>query len=566
MSHLVALESYRPILPALGVPLCREGQIVTPLRFDQWNRELVSHPDRTFSNYILRGIKEGFHIGFNRASPLGRTARNIPSPRPEIISEYLGREVSLGRMDRVPPGQQVHLSPLGIIPKKNKPGKWRLIVDLSSPEGESVNDGIDKNLSSLHYTSVDHLAALILATGRGAWLVKADIKEAYRAVPVHPEDQPLLGVSWNGTTYMDKVLPFGLRSAPKIFTAVADAIQWVLTRHGIPRSLHYLDDYIIVTRDRKEAELQKSTLQTVFDNLGVPLELSKLEGPSTCMTFLGIEVDSGSLQIRLPPEKLERLAEELRAASGRKVMMKRELQSLTGILQHATKVVVPGRAFMRSLHALQSVGSSPAHKVRLNLAARADIIWWHLFVCKWNGTSMLWDLGRLVPEVTIYSDASGGWGCGAYCLPHWFSLPWTTELESASIQVKELVPVVIAAALFGKEWTGKVVLFKVDNMAVVDIIADIYSREPHLIHLVRLLVFFASLHSFWFTSEHIPGLRNEFADALSRNKASLFLSQVPQASQNPASIPPPLVTLIAQSRPWTSTAWMAQFENISQLL
>ena len=52
-------------------------------------------------------------------------------------------------------------------------------------------------------------------------------------------------------------------------------------------------------------------------------------------------------------------------------MMKRELQSLTGILQHATKVIVPSRAFMRSLHALQSVGSSPAHKVRLNLAARA---------------------------------------------------------------------------------------------------------------------------------------------------------------------------------------------------
>ena len=96
---------------------------------------------------------------------------------------------------------------------------------------------------------------------------------------------------------MDKVLPFGLHSAPKIFTVVADAIQQVLTCHGIPWSLHYLDDYIIVTRDRKEAELQKLTLQTVFDNLGVPLELSKLEGPSTCLTFLRIEVDSGSLQI-----------------------------------------------------------------------------------------------------------------------------------------------------------------------------------------------------------------------------------------------------------------------------
>ena len=247
-------------------------------------------------------------------------------------------------------------------------------------------------------------------------------------------------------------------------------------------------------------------------------------------------------------------------------MTRRELQSLTGLLQHATKVVVPGRAFMRSLHALQSVGRSPAHKVRLNLAARADIIWWYCFVHKWNGASMLWDLGRLVPEITVHSDASGGWGCGAYCLPHWFSLQWPPELESASIQVKELVPVVIAAALYGKEWSGKVVLFKVDNMAVVNIIADIYSREPHLIHLVRLLIFFASLHSFWFAPEHILGLANDLADALSRDNTSLFLSQVPQASRGPSYIPPPLVSLIAQSRPWTSAAWTVQFDNILQLL
>ena len=99
-------------------------------------------------------------------------------------------------------------------------------------------------------------------------------------------------------------------------------------------------------------------------------------------------------------------------------MMKRELQSLTETLQHVTKVVVPGQAFMRSLHALQSVGSSPAHKVWLNLAARADIIWWHLFICKRNGTSMLWNLGRLVPEVTIYIEMPrGGGGAGPTVFP-----------------------------------------------------------------------------------------------------------------------------------------------------
>ena len=57
----------------------------------------------------------------------------------------------------------------------------------------SINDGIDTDRSSLSYASVDHLAALVVSTGRGGFLVKADIREAYRMVPVHPQDQHLLG-------------------------------------------------------------------------------------------------------------------------------------------------------------------------------------------------------------------------------------------------------------------------------------------------------------------------------------------------------------------------------------
>lgn len=87
----------------------------------------------------------------------------------------------------------IQINPLGIIPKKNRPNKWRLITDLSSPEGLSVNDGIAQELSSLEYVSFDHLAQLASSIGRGVFLVKADIKEAYRMVPVHPDDQRLLG-------------------------------------------------------------------------------------------------------------------------------------------------------------------------------------------------------------------------------------------------------------------------------------------------------------------------------------------------------------------------------------
>ena len=62
--------------------------------------------------------------------------------------------------------------------------------------------------------------------------------------------------------------------------------------------------------------------------------------------------------------------------------------------------------------------------------------------------------------------------------------------------VVHLIPVVLAAALYGREWKGKIVQFIVDNLAVVEIIKATYSRESHLMHLIKLLVFFASKFDF----------------------------------------------------------------------
>ena len=84
----------------------------------------------------------------------------------------------------------------------------------------------------------------ILRLGQGTLMAKADIKQAYRMVPVHPDDRHLLAVQWEGQTYIDKVLPFGLRSAPLIFTAIADALQWMMSEKGVRPVFHYLDDFI----------------------------------------------------------------------------------------------------------------------------------------------------------------------------------------------------------------------------------------------------------------------------------------------------------------------------------
>ena len=414
-----------------------------------------------------------------------------------------------------------------------------------------------------HYAtlqSVDHLNSIIISMGKGALLVKADIKEAYRMVPFNPDDQPLLAVEWANRIYIDRALPFGLRSAPKIFSAVADAIQWILQHHGISNLLHYLDDFIFVANNFVEAETYKHILIHTWADLGVPLELSKLEGPSTCLTFLGIEIDTVTMQARLPREKLSSLKQELNSAIDRKSMLKRDLQRLTGLLQFATRVIKPGRPFLRRLYALQDVGHHPTHNVRLNVAARADIVWWHLFIEHWNGISLLWNSRKQFPDTTVFTDASGSWGCGVCWGSHWLQLQWPSRLQDLSITVKELIPVVLAAAIFGPQWSGKVVQFKIDNAAVVQVIEATYAQNAHLMHLLRLLVFYASFYDFWFTASHIPGITNTNADALSRNNMVVFFSQAPGSDKDPIQIPNHLVQLVSLNQTWISTAWMMLFK------
>ena len=171
------------------------------------------------------------------------------------------------------------VSRFGAIPKGHTPGKWRLIVDLSAPEGHSVNDGIDPELCSLEYTSVDQAARVVGSLGRYCRLAKIDVKSAYRIVPVHPRDSLLLGMRWQGGVYIDKALPFGLRSAPKIFNAVADGLAWILQKSGVRFVLHYLDDFLIFGPPcSDECQQALATTLQVCSELGVPVADEKVEG------------------------------------------------------------------------------------------------------------------------------------------------------------------------------------------------------------------------------------------------------------------------------------------------
>ena len=557
IQDLIQIESKGAPLPPPGY-----SRGPSPLNITVMSAYLHSYPDQQFAGYIYRGLQYGFHIGFDHSSPLRTTPRNHPSSRenPAVITAYIRDELRAGRLVG-PLGQSllsgVQTNPVGLVPKSHG-SKWRMIVDLSSPRGLSVNDGISPHMCSLQYASIDDAVQVIMQLGQFTELVKMDLSNAYRIVPVHPDDQALLGISWHGSIYVDRALPFGLRSAPKIFNAIADLLAWALYQDGVHFVLHYLDDFLIFGPPGTGAAGQaKEIAMTTFGRLGAPIAPHKTEGPSTSLTFLGIQINTVTFQLSLPYSKILRLQQLLGIWTSKRSCTRKELESLLGHLAHAATVIRPGRIFLRHLFSLLSVASKPSFFVRLNSVARADLLWWHCLIDHWNGLSFF---PPASPSSHVYSDASGTFGCGAVnqVMGLWFQLQWPLSWAEVGIAAKELLPIVLAAAMWGRHWAGQHISFHCDNEAVVSVIQKRYAKHHLLTHLLRCLFFYASYFNFHYSATHIPGSLNIAADAISRNNISLLSSVLPQV--NRVVIPQALLEFLVINTPdWGSASWTALF-------
>lgn len=489
---------------------------------------------------------------------------------PQIISDYLQKEISKGRMlGPFPPDfsvPELQVNRFGVIPKGHNTGKWRLITDLSFPPDHSVNDCIDRDLCSLSYITVDMVAGVVTALGRGSLLAKVDVEAAYRLIPVHPHDRPLQAVMWQNQIYVDPMLPFGLRSAPKIFNAVADAFQWHLQNQGIEQILHYLDDYITIgPPGSTTCQRNLTTLLESASTLGIPIAEQKTVGPTTKLTFLGIEINTVSGELLLPDEKRQNLKSMLHQWGDRKACTRKELESLVGHLNHACKVVRAGRSFLRRiidlLHSRPESRSHSSAFIRLNRGFRADIAWWQTFIDQWNGISFLWTPDSLA-TICATSDASGRWGCGAWYGKEWFQLQWGPNTCDLPIAVKELLPIVIGCAIWGHNWGNHRIVWRCDNQVVVGCLKTRTSKNQSLMHLIRNLVFIEARLGFHLHVEYIDTHSNHLADDLSRDRLFSFLSKVPQASPTPTRIPLPLVDLLLdQQADWISPLWRPLFNT-----
>lgn len=164
-----------------------------------------------------------------------------------------------------------------------------------------------------------------------------------------------------------------------MFNTIADALKRCTKEESAQPLWHYLNDFFTVSQvGTGECALYNEVLHHIYRQLGVPLATEKCEGLTKCLTFLGIAIDSLAMELHLPREI--RPKGETTDWEAKRSCTKHNLQSITGLLQHAATVVHLSKAFTRQLYELLSITRAQHHRIRLNAEVFSNLAWWLTFL------------------------------------------------------------------------------------------------------------------------------------------------------------------------------------------
>ena len=213
----------------------------------------------------------------------------------------------------------------------------RVIIDLSYPDGASVNDGVARNFFKGHETSyslptVNDLAQRIISLGPGRLLWKTDLEHAYLQLRSDPLDYPLMGIVHRGQHYVDVCPSFRCRGSSAAQQRVSTAVCHLMATRGFD-TLAYIDDFCGVHPTFDEAALAFATFESLCETLGLKTAPEKSAYPSTSMEWLGFYFDTKLMEISIPRTKLAEILALVHSWTTKTHATRRDLQVLASSWQ-----------------------------------------------------------------------------------------------------------------------------------------------------------------------------------------------------------------------------------------
>jgi len=398
------------------------------------------------------------------------------------------------------------ISPIFLVPKSD--GTKRFILNLKK---------LNLLIPNSHFKMEDLRVARRLIS-IGTYLASIDLKDAYFHVPIHEDSKKLLRFKWDGILYEFNCLPFGLSTAPRIFTKLMKPVFHYLRNTGFS-SVNYLDDFLLLEESYSDCCYNVLKTRNLLESLGFSINFEKsCLQPSQTITFLGFNIDSKLYVITLPLEKQNNIKNLCSSILKKPRCKIRVFAKLIGVLVSATPAFVYGMLYTKTMERekflnLRNSNQNFESTMTISETVRNDIKWWlrNLENCKSPIYSDNFDL-------CIYSDASkSGWGAStdSQGANGW----WSDHEASSSINFLELQAAFFGLKSFATNYRNSRVLLRIDNTTAISYINRMGGVQfPKLNDLARKIWKWCEDRQIWVFASYISSKVNVKADFESRRQ------------------------------------------------
>ena len=465
----------------------------------------------TQDKWVHSVTRLGYRIPFMSQPPLRTSPIPIQPPRdPEkkrLMDEEIRAMASKRAIELVTNSESPgYYSNIFLVPKKN--GKWRPVIDLSS-----LNKFIRCPTFKMETTR-----AVARALQVGEWTTSIDLQDAYFHVPIHPTARKYLRFNYEGVTWQFRALPFGLNTAPLVYTRLMSVVTGELRGNQGVVVHSYLDDWLIRSQTSRGAQQSTDKVVNLCKQLGLTINNDKSDlVPRQLFQFLGIAFDLKRAWMTPSERNI--------IASKQAMSVLRDSPNPTAamylkVIGHAVSLMEQvrlGRLHLRPiqwcLNKTWKMGVHPLSMVvQLDEPARQALNWW----LHDNAVTMGIPLHTAKPTQHLYTDASAdGWGA---CMGHHtVTAKWSAHQRNWSSNQREMQAILEAVTLWRSLLNNSVLLVATDNTtAMAHINKQGGLRSSVLYNMTLQLYGIAHEDNITITARHIQGKINLVPDMLSR--------------------------------------------------
>ena len=463
--------------------------------------------DKGVSDWVVGVLRWGYSIEFHTwphlsQEPMVQSANTFNR---DLIGEQISTLLEKGALEEVlPPFGPGFYSRLFVVPKPD--GRWRPIIDLSL-----LNDCV-----LIPRFKMESLQTIWSALFPGNFTVSIDLTDAYFHVPIRPSSRKYLRILFGNQVFQFRALPFGLSTAPWIFTKVMAEVKAIVHLQGVELYL-YLDDWLCQIQSFCQGVRESEYLVSLCSDLGLMVNFKKSELiPSQDFVFIGARFNLLLNRVSPKEENVLKLLQKLRKFLRSQFQTAREFQSLLGSMSSQHLFIKYARLHMRPVqwhlqNNWQAAYQSPYVKIQVTPLIKTCLQWWINQCLDPQGVPLVG------PEfkTQIFTDASlQGWG--AHVGDALLQGLWSEEESRLHINVLEMRAVFLALKRFNPP-QGQSILISSDNTTVVAHVNKQGGTHSWELMKETMSLFQLAIPRDWtLRARYIPGRLNVVADQLSR--------------------------------------------------